>query len=314
MSAKSTGGQLALLWDSIRAAQADGRLDLGSLAKNIRRLGASDLKQFQRQLGLALHLLDREDIYMAANNGDGERDNRTKLSADGFLYLRAGVVAQGETFFQGVIEDPTVLHTAPDSECEELLYIVQDATGQEISFGRDIETGSWKSKWSTSNLDALKGNAEDDEWAIHWLSLVDPASHEEVDAALGSPPVYSDNAFIWLNLEKIGRILYDVSRWIASTDRVRMHVERASGIEPLIEGPGVTEVRTELRTFGVVNAQDDWPVATIPIPRKCLSPEGGEDLKLAVWKGALDAVEQWCSGDEAAKSEIERQRHLVAGC
>lgn len=304
---------MGVLWQLIEEAWQGGQLNLQSVADLLCKFDAGNLEKFQHQLGFALHLLDREDVYLAATEEVESGDDEGPLSADGFLYFRAGIISRGEQFFDEVARNPSRLHGASISECEELLYAVEDSTGREIPFGRNVETGSWKSKWKSAGTGSQCTPAESDEWAQHWLFLVSPASDEDIDGTEASPPVYSDRALIWLQLSRIGRILYDVSRWIASTDHVRSHVERASGIEPLIEGSEVTEVRTELRPFDVVNPQDDWPVAVIPIPRDSLDQGRDQDLKKAVWEGALGAVEKWCIGDPAACNEVAQKRRQIRG-
>ena len=70
------------------------------------------------------------------------------MSDDGFLYVRAGIVARGRDAVGEVLADPTTLARGLWDECEELLYAADEVAGGDIDTKVSYETGSNGAYWA----------------------------------------------------------------------------------------------------------------------------------------------------------------------
>jgi len=113
-------------------------------------LKRSGLSLFEETLSYKLFLLDTREharYSVSSESADWERG----LSADGFLYARCVVVANGEEFYQSVLSDPSKM--PKDLEFESLLSISREAflkkTGDDFDYspGCSYETFSNRDGW-----------------------------------------------------------------------------------------------------------------------------------------------------------------------
>lgn len=105
----------------------------------------TEICRFYERLAFLLYQLDtRAHAQQCTSEGE-------LLSADGFLYTRCCVVANGKDFYESVLHDPTKL--PKDLEFESLLELAPRAyerrTGEEMDYltGCDFETYSNVSGW-----------------------------------------------------------------------------------------------------------------------------------------------------------------------
>lgn len=117
-------------------------------------LPIEQIQQFEDILSEKLWQLDTLEHANASLPGYGEADY---LSADGFLYARCLVVANGQKFFQEVIENPSEFPV--EEELEALLYVASDAykrkIGNEFEYSPkfNYETGSNLKGWPQASDD-----------------------------------------------------------------------------------------------------------------------------------------------------------------
>jgi hypothetical protein len=113
----------------------------------------ADIQSFQDIMAAKLHALDGRKWAREAGPGIWWSEGPTPCcSADGFLYARCVVVANGPTFFDKVLADPTAM--PKDMEFESLLYIARSAeerkTGASdgldspVSFETFSNEGGWR--------------------------------------------------------------------------------------------------------------------------------------------------------------------------
>jgi hypothetical protein len=111
-----------------------------------------DIETFADILAEKLYALDtREHARHAEADADPD-DGDTYISADGFLYSRCVVVANGRAFFEEVLADPTQM--PKDMEFESLLYLAR--TAYEKKTGREFDHDTPLSFESFSNADGWK--------------------------------------------------------------------------------------------------------------------------------------------------------------
>ena len=130
--------------------------DAEVLAPAIRGLAAkstTDIRRFEERLSYLLYQLDTK--AHASNSGELICDPESgDVSADGFLYARCVVVANGREFYEAVLKDPTSM--PKDVEFESLLGLARDAyeskTGRDLDYspGCSYETFSNEAGWRES--------------------------------------------------------------------------------------------------------------------------------------------------------------------
>lgn len=141
-------------------AVMDGRADedaVQRLRTALEERGTRDARRFAERLARALHELDREVLFRQPVRFDDEEPGVLEdaehepipLSDDSFLYLRAGIVAQGRSTYEQVLADPETLARGTWPECEELLYVADEVVGDEIDAKVSYETGSNRRYWGS---------------------------------------------------------------------------------------------------------------------------------------------------------------------
>lgn len=119
------------------------------LAPAVKALAANtkaEIRQFEERFALLMYQLDTrshasnigEDAFEAESDG---------VSADGFVYARCVVVANGKAFYEQVLKDPTKM--PKDMEFESLLGLASAA--YELKTGEDFEYSTGCSYESFSN-------------------------------------------------------------------------------------------------------------------------------------------------------------------
>lgn len=118
--------------------------------RHLSKLKVSDIKQFEENLTFKLYTLDTKEH--AKNIGQNSyKNNDDYFSVDFFLYARCKAVANGQSFYEAVLNDPTKM--PKDEDFEELLTISEAAyelkTKKELDYstGCDYETFSNKAGW-----------------------------------------------------------------------------------------------------------------------------------------------------------------------
>jgi len=119
------------------------------LAPAIKALAAkskTDICRFEERFAYLLYQLDTKAhaSNIGADSYDPESDS---VSADGFLYARCVVVANGREFYEAVLKDPTKM--PKDMEFESLLQLASGA--YELKTGEDFEYSTGCSYESFSN-------------------------------------------------------------------------------------------------------------------------------------------------------------------
>ncbi|MER7009617.1 DUF4240 domain-containing protein [Dactylosporangium sp. NPDC000555] len=111
-----------------------------------------DVIAFQERLALALFELDRQELARqpVRFTDDPPDEDPIPLSDDVFLYLRAGIVARGRAVWQAVLAEPSLLAADTWDECEDLLYVADEVTGDDIDTKVSYETGSNERYWPVS--------------------------------------------------------------------------------------------------------------------------------------------------------------------
>ena len=125
-------------------------------AAALAKMSEADITKFADILAEKLYALDtREHARHAEEDADPD-DGDTYISADGFLYSRCVVVANGREFFDKVLADPTEM--PKDMEFESLLYLA--GTAYEQKTGEEFDHVSPLSFESFSNVEAWKPTAQ----------------------------------------------------------------------------------------------------------------------------------------------------------
>ncbi|MCT1430650.1 MAG: hypothetical protein DI611_12930 [Brachybacterium faecium] len=163
--------EIERFWARINTASKGGQLDLRRLKHSLRGIDRRSLKQFNRTLGHLLYELDRQELYDFYEGASGS----PMVDPDGFLYWRAGIVAAGKEAFEAVFNVKRDISLARVPECEELLYVGDEAAYDDLGYGVDIETGSNYAFWNALPWISPKSTAslsEDEEhWRLYWISL-----------------------------------------------------------------------------------------------------------------------------------------------
>lgn len=81
-----------------------------------------DIFSFEDILSQKLYALDGEQFAKPLGWG---RDDGQGFSVDGFLYARCGVVANGQIFYEKVLQNPALM--SPEYSFEPLLYLAEKA-------------------------------------------------------------------------------------------------------------------------------------------------------------------------------------------
>ncbi|HEY9757421.1 MAG TPA: DUF4240 domain-containing protein [Oculatellaceae cyanobacterium] len=93
---------------------------LKPLIRKLTDFNKESLEQFQELLVHVLYRLDGQK-YLSAASAKHEQ------TSDGFLYARAYVVAAGRRYYEAVVADPSLMPKSYEEECENLLYVVEEA-------------------------------------------------------------------------------------------------------------------------------------------------------------------------------------------
>jgi hypothetical protein len=110
--------------------------------------------QFEERFAYLLYQLDT--IAHASNIGEDSYDPESDyVSADGFLYARCVVVANGQKFYDAVLKDPSRM--PKDMEFESLLELASGA--YELKTGEDFEYSTGCSYESFSNPAGWRGES-----------------------------------------------------------------------------------------------------------------------------------------------------------
>jgi hypothetical protein len=110
-----------------------------------------DICRFRERFAFLHYQLDTR--AHASNIGEYSYDEKSDyVSADGFLYARCVVVANGPKFYEAVLKDPRKM--PKDMEFESLLYVAPKA--YELKTGEDFEYISGCSFESFSNYEGWK--------------------------------------------------------------------------------------------------------------------------------------------------------------
>lgn len=98
----------------------------------------TDIRQFEERLAYLLYQLDTK--AHASNMGENSYDPKSSyVSADGFLYARCVVVANGKKFYDAVLKNPRKM--PKDLEFESLLSLAREAYQQKTGDDFDYLTG-----------------------------------------------------------------------------------------------------------------------------------------------------------------------------
>ena len=126
------------------------------LVKALSDMPDRDIAGFADQLARRLHALDGR--AWARESGTtiwwGEPD---KLSVDAFLYARLAVVANGRSFYEAVLADPTQM--PKDLEFESLLYVASSAYERKTGLDDDGSLDSPVSFETFANLEGWPAEA-----------------------------------------------------------------------------------------------------------------------------------------------------------
>jgi hypothetical protein len=126
------------------------------LVKALSDMRDRDIAGFADQLARRLHALDGR--AWARESGTtiwwGEPD---KLSVDAFLYARLAVVANGRSFYETVLADPTQM--PKDQEFESLLYVASSAYERKTGLDDDGSLDSPVSFETFANLEGWPAEA-----------------------------------------------------------------------------------------------------------------------------------------------------------
>lgn len=129
----------------------DDKKVLAPAIKKLATKNKSDIWRFEERLAFLLHQIDTR--HHASHIGKDAYDAKTDyVSADGFLYARCVVAANGRKFYERVLNDPSKM--PKDMEFESLLSLAREAfelkTGEEFDYlaGCSYETFSNPAGWS----------------------------------------------------------------------------------------------------------------------------------------------------------------------
>lgn len=136
MSIEEFWGVIALLdWDSL----GDDEAVLAPAVAALAEYPIEKINGFSELLAEHLFALDTREHARFGFLGEADPDNGDDyLSADGFLYLRCAVVANGQDFTEGVIEIPSRMPR--ELEFEALLYLAEEAFAAKTGDDYDYDT------------------------------------------------------------------------------------------------------------------------------------------------------------------------------
>jgi len=106
---------------------------LSPAIKALSRLSDSDIKAFHNILNLKLYTLDGQRFAEHLGSNRYVQGENKHFSVDGFLYARCCVVANGKSFYEKVLNDPTKM--PKEYTFESLLYL--PAMAWKMKTGRD---------------------------------------------------------------------------------------------------------------------------------------------------------------------------------
>jgi hypothetical protein len=139
-------GFWALIGEMRGSTDTDG-IDALSTARGARGRGTAIA--FHERLARVLYELDREVLASQPVRFRGDPPGELiPLSADVFLYLRAGIVVAGRETYDAVLADPQLLAAGEWDDCEDLLYVAPEIVGDDIETALSYETGSNLRYWS----------------------------------------------------------------------------------------------------------------------------------------------------------------------
>ena len=120
---------------------------MGNAPSFVAKLSRPELEAFEELLAQKLHALDGHPFARGA-------DTAVSMGADGFLYARCFVVAQGREEYERVLRDPSRMPSSIDDWFEPILYAASQAfeasTGDEWDYVPSVsyETGSNAEGWA----------------------------------------------------------------------------------------------------------------------------------------------------------------------
>lgn len=137
-------------WEVIQLIQLDADDPLKEARTKLVSFTEKQIKQFEEALVRKLYMLDTEkharEIGEQAYKGENDY-----FSPDHFLYVRCLCVAKGQTFYEKVLKQPSLM--PKDEGFEELLSLASEAyaekTGEEFDYipSKDYETFSNEKGW-----------------------------------------------------------------------------------------------------------------------------------------------------------------------
>ena len=138
-------------------SQEEDELILAPAIEFLSQLDPSGIYRFQDILAQKLSLLDKQSY--AEQIGEDAFQLNQSFSSDNFLYARCCAIANGKSFFEAVLADPTQM--PKDLTFEPLLYLAQKAfhkkTGLEFDYfpTTNFETYSNANGWENDLLGRL---------------------------------------------------------------------------------------------------------------------------------------------------------------
>ena len=131
----------AIFWELVGqldwAHSGDDGLVVEPIVARLAELCQEEIEDFQETLAVKLHMIDGR-AWASQSGSDiwwGEPDG---LSADGFLYARCVVVANGKAFFEKVLTSPEMM--PKDMEFEALLSVAATARDRRLGIQGQIDT------------------------------------------------------------------------------------------------------------------------------------------------------------------------------
>ena len=284
------------------------------LTEQLQAQGRKGAVAFQERLARVLYELDREVLAsQPIRYVDDPEGELIPLSDDGFLYVRAGIVARGRATVSLVLADPTTLSRGLWDECEELLYVADEVADDEIDTKVSYETGSNTQHW------APRVEPEREPWdqgrRLVWVDcqdLSDPVPGETyfpdgrtevfVDYL---PPTYVDR--------KLDEELTLTMARIVATNGGLPTAVGASRVTVVLEFADQWQLRPEVAPAERERDADDFTRAV----RVSVSDAEARSWSPVVRREALLAVAALCvlavlPDDHAARPELERIRDAGA--
>ncbi len=123
-----------VFWEVIRLLGWSHQDNLKPAVKALTKMSEEDIFQFENIMAEKLYRIDTKKL------AEHVYGNEQETSMDDFLYVRCAVVANGETFYDSVLNNqfPDTLKAPDGITFEPLLYLAMEAykkkTGEEIDF------------------------------------------------------------------------------------------------------------------------------------------------------------------------------------